>query len=60
MTTISKDSEYTLPEEFRDIAPYDDTQFREKMQGLVKDPSLDTPYATSCPTWTTPNSAANC
>lgn len=41
MTTISKDSEYTLPEEFRDIAPYDDTQFREKMQGLVKEPGFE-------------------
>lgn len=41
MTTISKDSYNIIPDEFRDIAPYDDTQFHEKMSGLVREPGFE-------------------
>lgn len=32
---------HTIPEEFQDIAPYDDTQFHEKMRSLVKEPGFE-------------------
>lgn len=38
---MSTDSELTIPEEFKDIAPYDDSQFHEKMQGLVAEPGFE-------------------
>ena len=37
MTTISNETEYTIPDEFKDIAPYDDAQFHEKMSSLVRE-----------------------
>ena len=41
MMTNSKDSEHILPEEFHDIAPYDDSQFHDKMRNLVKEPGFE-------------------
>lgn len=41
MTTISNDIEKSIPEEFKDIAPYDDTQFHEKMSSLVREPGFE-------------------
>lgn len=31
----------TIPEEFKDIAPYDDEQFHEKMSSLVREPGFE-------------------
>ncbi|MBJ2183678.1 MAG: acyltransferase [Muribaculaceae bacterium] len=41
MTTISNETEYTIPDEFKDIAPYDDAQFHEKMSSLVREPGFE-------------------
>lgn len=41
MTTISNNTIPPLPEEFQDIAPYDDTHFRQKMAELVKEPGFE-------------------
>lgn len=40
MTTINNNIN-AVPEEFSDIAPYDDSQFHEKMAGLVKEPGFE-------------------
>lgn len=41
MTTQSTISVHPLPEEFKDIAPYDDAQYREKIAELVKEPGFE-------------------
>lgn len=41
MTTISKNTSSSIPEEFQDIAPYDDSQFSERMANLVKEPGFE-------------------
>jgi len=41
MTTISNISDNTIPEEFKDIAPYDNSQYHEKMNSLVKEPGFE-------------------
>ncbi len=41
MTTISKNTSSSIPEEFQDIAPYDDSQFSERMASLVKEPGFE-------------------
>lgn len=41
-SNMSTDSTHTpVPDQFRDIAPYDDTQFKEKMQAMVKEPGFE-------------------
>lgn len=35
------DSKHIIPEEFQDIAPYDDSQFHDKMRSLVAEPGFE-------------------